>query len=172
MNVDAARSQSAQEPELHAIQRAFLAKDGDAIAELLASDVVLNSPIISTKFRGRQEIADLFRGVLDVLEDLRYTDTIRADATLVAAFKARIGRQEMQGVDLFRFDREGKIDDITVVIRPLAGLTALAAALGPRLVRQSPWRTLVVRALSRPLAAMTRAADPVAARLILRRRDR
>ena len=171
MSVDPAKPLIAQEPELHEIQRAFLAKDGDAIVAMLSPDVVLNSPIISTKFRGREEIGDLFRGILQVLEDLRYTDTLRTDTTLVAAFRARVGRQEMQGVDLFRFDGEGRIDEITVLIRPLAALTALGSALAPRL-GPSRGRRAVAGALVRPLAAITRVADPIAAQLILRRRDR
>jgi hypothetical protein len=175
MNIDAATMtnlEAGRATPPHPFQRAFLARDTDAIAEMLAPDVVLNSPIISTQFRGRAEVADLFGAVLEALEEFRYTDTIEAEFTLVVAFNARAGRQGLQGVDLFRFDENGKISEITVLIRPLAGLTALAAALGPRLTRSSRARAVLVRLLSTPLATITRVADPIAARLVLGRRDR
>jgi hypothetical protein len=58
-----------------------------------------------------------------------------------------------------------------VLIRPLAGLTALAAVLGPRLA-DSRARRVLIRSLSAPLVGVTRVADPLAARLVLGRRDR
>lgn len=170
-NTAAGEHQTRDAPPLHPFQRAFLGRDTDAIAEMLAPDVVLNSPIISTQFRGRAEVADLFGAVLDTLEDFRYTDAIEAESTLVVAFTARAGRQALQGVDLFRFDENGKVSEITVLIRPLAGLTALAAALGPRLARDSRARAFLIRSLSAPLAGVTRVADPIAARLVVGRRD-
>lgn len=174
MNVDTAASelQTGNVAPLHPFQRAFLGRDVDAIAEMLAPDVVLNSPIISTRFRGRDEVAGLFGAVLDALEGFRYTDAIEAESTLVVAFKARAGRQELQGVDLFRFDEDGKISEITVLIRPLAALTALASALGPRLAPNSRARAFLIRSLSAPLVGVTRVADPIAARLVLGRTDR
>lgn len=173
MNVDTAAMTDHEAGSVapsHPFQRAFMARDIDAIAEALAPDVVLNSPIISTRFRGRAEVARLFDAVLETLEDFRYTDTIEAESTLVVAFKAKAGRQELQGVDLFRFDEKGKISEITVLIRPLAGLTALAAALGPRLA-DSRARRVLIRSLSAPLAGVTRVADPIAARLVVGRTD-
>ena len=174
MNVDTAavtNVEAGRATPPHPFQRAFLARDTDAIAEMLAPDVVLSSPIISTRFRGRAEVAGLFGAVLEALEDFRYTDTIEAESTLVVGFKAKAGRQELQGVDLFRFDGDGKISEITVFIRPLAGLTALAAALGPRLA-DGPGRRVLIRSLSAPLVGVTRVADPIAARLVVGRRDR
>jgi hypothetical protein len=173
MNIETATSelQTGNVAPLHPFQRAFLGRDVDAIAETLAPDVVLNSPIISTRFRGREEVTHLFSAIFETLDVVGYTDTVEGEP-LVTVFKARIGRQEMEGVDIFRFDEAGKIRELTVLIRPLAGLTALAAALGPRLTRSSRARAVLVRLLSTPLATITRVADPIAARLVLGRRDR
>ena len=65
------------------------------------------------------------------------------------------------------FAPDGKIRELTAFFRPLP-----AAALALRLIaaglvrRKSPARAMVVSSLTRPLAALTRAGDPVGARLV------
>jgi hypothetical protein len=47
-------------------------------------------------------------------------------------FAARVDGKELQGIDLLRFDGEGKIRDFTVLVRPLSATIALAEAMGPK----------------------------------------
>ena len=47
-------------------------------------------------------------------------------------FSARVGEKEIQGIDLLRFDADGKIRDFTVLVRPLSATIALAEAMGPK----------------------------------------
>jgi len=37
---------------------------------------------------------------------------------------------EVDGLDLLRFDAEGKVRELTVMVRPMSGLNALAEAMG------------------------------------------
>jgi hypothetical protein len=50
-------------------------------------------------------------------------------------FKARVGDRELEGLDVLRFDAEGKIAEFTVMVRPLSGAMALADAVGKGLER-------------------------------------
>ena len=43
-----------------------------------------------------------------------------------------MGEKEVEGIDLLRFDGEGKIMDFTVLVRPLSATIALAEAMGPK----------------------------------------
>ena len=43
-----------------------------------------------------------------------------------------MGEKQVQGIDLLRFDADGKIDDFTVLVRPLSATIALAEAMGPK----------------------------------------
>jgi len=45
------------------------------------------------------------------------------------AFSARVGDRELDGIDLLRFDGEGRIREMAVYVRPLSGLNALAEAM-------------------------------------------
>ena len=49
------------------------------------------------------------------------------------AFNARVGDRELDGIDLLRFDDEGKVCEMAVYIRPLSGLNALAEAMRRKL---------------------------------------
>lgn len=162
---------STTELELNAFQRAFLAKDVEGMAEQLTDDVVLRSPIISTAFRGRREVTNLFAAILETFEDFRYGAVIRSGSTMFMEFHARVGRERIHGTDKVEFDADGRVREITVFIRPLRAVTALSQALGPAVV-ETRRKGLLVRELSRPLAAITRAADPLAARLVLGRVER
>ena len=143
-------------------------RDPDAIAAACTEDVVFNSPITSSvQFRGREEFADLVRTVFDVYDDFRVVEEYDAGDVRVIRLRARVGSQELDEVQLLRLDESGKVREITMFVRPLPGLTTLTAALGPRLARKrARWRALVVAAMSRPLAFMTRAGDKTGTRLI------
>jgi SnoaL-like domain len=145
------------------------ARDPAALAEACTPDVVFNSPITSSvRFEGREELAELFRSVLEVYDDLRCMDELgNGDEMRVLHLRARIGPQELEEVQLLRLDGRGQVREIAMFVRPLPGLTALAAALGPRLARRhSRWRAVLVAALSRPLAAATRIGERTGARLV------
>jgi hypothetical protein len=67
---------------------------------------------------------------------------------------------------LVTLDEEGRITHMQLFVRPLPGLTALAAALGPRVARRrSRLRALAVRLMITPLAFMTRRGEGVGSRL-------
>src|SRR3954462_11475370 len=117
-------------PATHPFRDAFLARDVEAIRELLTPDVVLNSPILSTPFVGREAVLELFIVIHDTLEDIRYTVDMADGDLPFLSWHTRIGTTEMQGADILRLDEDGRIAGFTVFFRPLKGITVLASALG------------------------------------------
>jgi hypothetical protein len=75
----------------------------------------------------------VFEILLEVFEDFHYTDEFEAEGKAALIFQARVGDRELEGLDLFRLDGEGRIAELTVMVRPLSGLTALGEAVGARL---------------------------------------
>jgi hypothetical protein len=67
--------------------------------------------------------------VAQVFENLRYRAEWRDGATTILFFEANVGARELQGVDILEHDAEGLVTSFTVMIRPLSGLQALAAAV-------------------------------------------
>jgi hypothetical protein len=50
-------------------------------------------------------------------------------------FTARVGDREIDGCDFIHVDEDGLIDELTVMVRPLSGAQALAAAMGAQFER-------------------------------------
>jgi hypothetical protein len=108
-------------------------KDFSAFEEIFAGDVSFRSPAVFKPYEGRDAVAMLLATVADVFEDFRYTDQAETGATAMLAFSARVGDRELEGIDLLRFDGEGRVREMAVYIRPLSGLNALAGAIQRKL---------------------------------------
>ena len=109
------------------------AKDFSAIDELFAEDVSFRSPVVFKPYEGRDAVAGLLTAVSQVFEDFRYTDHTETDDTATLAFSARVGDRELDGIDLLRFDGDGRIKEMAVYVRPMSGINALAAAMAQKL---------------------------------------
>jgi hypothetical protein len=112
---------------------AIEAGDHAAMVAAFAPDAVLNSPVSFKPFEGREAISQLLAILLETFEDFRYTDEFEGEGKAALVFRARVGDRELEGLDLFRFDAEGRIVELTVMVRPLSGVVALAEAVGPKL---------------------------------------
>ncbi len=111
-------------------RQAVEAQDLDAMVEALADDVVFHSPVTFKPFEGREAVSMLLGVVFRTFEDFRYTDEFDGDEIKALVFQARVGDKQIEGLDLLRFDGEGKIADFTVMVRPLSATMALAEAVG------------------------------------------
>ncbi|MEU3692592.1 nuclear transport factor 2 family protein [Streptomyces narbonensis] len=122
---------------MHPFRKAVEDRDPDALEALLSEDVVFTSPVAFTPYPGRAMTAAILRGVLRVFEDFTYVREIGnpdgRDHALV--FTATVGGKQIQGCDFLHFDEEGKIDDLTVMVRPLSAARALSEAMGAQFDR-------------------------------------
>jgi hypothetical protein len=99
-----------------------------------AENAVLHSPITHSPFEGRPVIGVLLNVLSEVFRGFHYTDELEAaDGTRALVFRARVADRDVEGLDLLRFDAEGRIRDLTVMVRPRSGLEALLREVAPRL---------------------------------------
>jgi SnoaL-like domain len=136
--------------------------DADAVAELLAPDVVFHSPITERiRFEGKEEVAALHRDIFAVLEDIDTTEPLALGDLRSFSFRARVRGVELEAMNLVRFNEQAQIVDYKVLVRPLPGLATLFAALPPRVSarRRGRLRGALVFSLARPLAFVLRTAD-------------
>jgi hypothetical protein len=111
---------------------AVLAADHSSMVDALAPEVIFNSPVAFRPFEGRAAVGQVLGAVMETFEDFRYTDELEGQTAHALVFAARVGEKEIQGIDLLRFDGDGKISDFTVLVRPLSATIALAEAMGPK----------------------------------------
>jgi hypothetical protein len=120
---------------VHPFRAAIEARDIDAAIALLTDDVVFRSPVVFTPYRGRDAVGAILRAVVEVFEDFHYTREIGApdEADHALVFQARIGDKQLEGSDFLHQTPDGTIDELTVMVRPLQGVLALAEAMKAKL---------------------------------------
>lgn len=122
---------------MHRFRQAVEARDEQAIADLLADDVVFTSPVAFAPYPGKPITAAILRAVLRVFEDFHYireiTDAGGRDSALV--FQAVVDGKEVTGCDFLHVNEAGLIDDFMVMVRPLSAAHALSAAMAAQFDR-------------------------------------
>ena len=121
----------------HPFRKAVEERDEAGIEAMLADNVVFTSPVAFKPYVGKPITAAILRGVLRVFEGFHYVREIGgADGRDHAfVFKATVDGREVHGCDFLHFNEDGLIDEFTVMVRPLSGAQALAAAMGAQFDR-------------------------------------
>ncbi len=155
--------EDAPEMTTRRLRAAMRAGDVDALLTTLAPGAVVRSPISSSaRIEGHGEIRAVMSAVLAEISGLEYVREVGQGADRALVARARVGRQVIEEAVWLRFDNSGLINEMTLYVRPLAGLTALAS----RLAGRRGWRYAVAaRLMTQPLTAATRAGDAVGLRL-------
>ncbi len=115
-------------------RQAVEAGDIDAVAGMLADDVVFHSPVAFKPYRGKPITTAILRGVIEVFQDFHYLREIQNTDGMdhVLVFEAEVDDLAVTGCDLLRYDSDGKIIDFMVMVRPLRAAEALAARMGEK----------------------------------------
>jgi hypothetical protein len=109
---------------------------GDAaiLRPLLAEDIVFRSPIVQSPIPGRPATLLVLSTVAQIFENFTYHRTFVADTHNAALeFAANVGKWQLKGIDLVKFNERGEMIEFEVMIRPIKGLQALAEEIGNRI---------------------------------------
>lgn len=106
-----------------------------ALPGLLDRQAVFRSPMAHTPYPSAPVVSMILNTVLEVFEDFTYhRELATADGlNVILEFSAKVGSKELKGIDMIRFDENGKIVEFEVMVRPLSGLQALGEEMGRRL---------------------------------------
>ena len=106
----------------------------DLLAALLAEHIVFRSPFVQSPIAGRMATLLVLTTVVQIFENFRYHREFAAgshDAAL--EFSANIGKWQLKGIDLIKFDASGQMTEFEVMIRPIKALQALGEEMGNRI---------------------------------------
>ena len=117
-----------------AFRAAVESGDADRLAAVLHPDVEFRSPAVHRPYAGRDAAMAVLRAVFQVFADFRYVDEVRSGDREVLRFAAKVGDREVDGVDIVRYDDDGAVAELTVMIRPMSALHAVVEKVGNRLV--------------------------------------
>jgi hypothetical protein len=120
-----------------AFRAAVESGEAEKIIASLAPEVTFRSPVVYKPYEGREAVAPILAAVAQVFEDFRYTAEVKEGDREILLFEARVGDRELQGVDLLRLGDDGLVTELTVMVRPMSGVIALAEAMRERLAAAS-----------------------------------
>ena len=93
-----------------------------------------------------------YRVLFETFGEVQITGELADTDSRAFFWQANVADRVIEGADLLRYDAQGKIAEIRVLIRPLVDIATFAAAIGPPLAaRRSPARGALVRLLTLPL---------------------
>jgi hypothetical protein len=106
-------------------------RSADALDAILADDVVFRSPIVHTPQEGKAITTMYLTAALHVLanDTFRYVREIVGPRDAALEFETTIDGIVVNGVDLIRWNDEGKIVDFKVMVRPLKAVNLLHAQM-------------------------------------------
>jgi ketosteroid isomerase-like protein len=125
---------------MHPFRAAVEARDEDAMAALLADDVVFTSPVAFKPYPGKPITAAILRGVMRVFEDFRYVRELSDGKNHALVFETTVGGKRITGCDFLVTNDDGLIVDFMVMVRPLSGAQALSEAMAaqfPQIQREA-----------------------------------
>jgi len=108
--------------------------DHDLLASLLSEHIVFRSPFVQSPIPGRVATLLVLTIVTQIFENFRYHRTFIGgphDAAL--EFAANIGKWQLKGIDLIKFNESREMIEFEVMIRPIKALQALGEEMGNRI---------------------------------------
>jgi hypothetical protein len=119
---------------LEAWHRFVASGDSEILRLLLADDIVFRSPIVQSPIPGSAATLLVLTTVVQIFENFSYHRTFVAGTHDVALeFSANIGKWQLKGIDLVKFNQKGEMIEFEVMIRPIKALQALAEEIGGRI---------------------------------------
>ncbi|RYF42697.1 MAG: nuclear transport factor 2 family protein [Comamonadaceae bacterium] len=94
---------------------------------LLADDVVFHSPVVRTPQVGKAVTTQYLAAAFQVFfnQSFRYVREVVGPRDAVLEFQVTIDDIEVNGVDMLKWDDEGRIVDFKVLVRPLKAINLI-----------------------------------------------
>lgn len=111
------------------------ARDATGLEALLAEDVVFHSPVVHTPQSGRARTLPYLAAAFRVFfnDSFRYVREIRGERDAMLEFTVTIDDIAVNGVDIVRWNDDGRIVDFKVMLRPLKAINLIHERMGAML---------------------------------------
>lgn len=105
------------------------------LSDLLADDAVFHSPVVHTPQVGKAVVMAYLLAAAQVLgnESFRYVRELLDGDEMMLEFVTELDGIAINGVDIIRFNAEGKISDFKVMVRPLKAINKVWETMAAQL---------------------------------------
>jgi hypothetical protein len=107
-------------------------RDPAGLNDLLADDVIFHSPVVHTPQLGKAITSKYLAAAVLVFgnESFRYVREVVGESDAVLEFETEIDGIMINGVDMIKWDSEGKITEFKVMVRPLKAINLIHQKMG------------------------------------------
>ena len=110
---------------IHAFTAALQRKDLDGMLTHMSDDVRLLTPLVSEAFQGKASISPVVEALLAVVDSFEFLELMEGPQHVSEFFKVTVGSLVLDGMDYWRLNEEGLIQEMTVLWRPLPAIVAV-----------------------------------------------
>ena len=121
---------------LGAWHRYMTSGDPELLPDLLAADVVFHSPANSPVLQGRDKVSAYLAAAAQVFGsggEFRYVRELVDGAEACLEFETTLDGTGINGVDLIRFDIEGRVVELKVMLRTVAAIELVGGKMAAAL---------------------------------------
>jgi len=110
-------------------------RNAKGLGGLLSDDVVFHSPVVHTPQRGKAITTQYLAAAFNVFfnETFKYVREVAGPRDAVLEFQVDIDGISVNGVDMLKWNDEGKIVEFKVLIRPLKAINLIHQKMGAML---------------------------------------
>ena len=110
-------------------------RDASGLSDLLSGDVIFYSPVVHTPQIGKAITTMYLTAALHVFgnDSFRYIREVVGESDAVLEFETGIDGIIVNGVDMIRWNADGKITEFKVMVRPLKAINIIHQKMGEML---------------------------------------
>jgi hypothetical protein len=108
---------------------AMMDKNLEAMLTHMADDVVLNTPLAAEPVKGKAAVRQVVTALLGVVDTFDFREIMQGPQHISSFFVLRVGKLELDGMDYWRVNEAGLIQEMTVLWRPLPAIAEVQKLL-------------------------------------------
>jgi hypothetical protein len=117
---------------VHAFTEAMTRKDLESMLTHMTDDVILRTPLAAEPFEGKAALRTVVGALLAVVDKFAFREIMQGPEHVSSFFNFKVGPNELDGMDYWRLNAAGLIEEMTVLWRPLPAAVAVQQLLAHR----------------------------------------
>ena len=107
-------------------------RDLNKLDEFLADDVILYSPVVFTPIEGKFFVKMYLMAAEQIIanDQFEYVRELSSENDAFLEFKTTIDGITVEGVDMIRFNEQGQVQSLKVMLRPLKAVNKVHEKMG------------------------------------------
>ena len=104
-------------------------KNLEAMLTHMAEDIVLNTPLAAEPVKGKAAVRQVVGALLGVVDSFDFREIMQGPQHISSFFVLRVGKLRLDGMDFWRVNEAGLIQEMTVLWRPLPAINEVQKIL-------------------------------------------